>query len=136
MLSRSLSVGAWVLISGGSRAAAVLRVPPVVVGLTVVAFGTSAPELFVSLAGALRGAGDTRSPLVATFCGIILGRLLPAWVFARLGLSIYWIFAVMVFDYVIKAAILLQRYRSKKWLDISIGVNKSANTVPAVDSDK
>jgi len=89
-----------------------------------------------TLAGALRGAGDTRSPLVATFCGIILGRLLPAWVFARLGLSIYWIFAVMVFDYVIKAAILLQRYRSKKWLDISIGVNKSANTVPAVDSDK
>jgi cation:H+ antiporter len=47
--------GAWVLISGGTRAAAVLGVPPVVVGLTVVAFGTSAPELFVSLIGALRG---------------------------------------------------------------------------------
>ena len=47
--------GAWFLITGGSRVAAVLRVPPVVVGLTIVAFGTSAPELFVSLAGALKG---------------------------------------------------------------------------------
>ncbi len=47
--------GAWTLVSGGTRVAAVLRVPAVVVGLTVVAFGTSAPELFVSLVGALRG---------------------------------------------------------------------------------
>ena len=47
--------GAWVLVSGGTRVAAVLGVPAVVVGLTVVAFGTSAPELFVSLVGAVRG---------------------------------------------------------------------------------
>ena len=47
--------GAWFLISGGSRVAAVLRVPAVVVGLTVVAFGTSAPELFVSIVGAFKG---------------------------------------------------------------------------------
>jgi len=47
--------GAWVLVSGGARVAAALGVPAVVVGLTVVAFGTSAPELFVSLVGALRG---------------------------------------------------------------------------------
>lgn len=77
-----------------------------------------------SLAGALRGAGDTRFPLVATFCGIILGRLLPAWLFASLGLSVYWIFAVMILDYVIKATLLLHRYRSKKWLDIRIGAPK------------
>ena len=74
-----------------------------------------------SLAGALRGAGDTRFPLVATFCGIIFGRLLPAWLFASLGLSVYWIFAVMILDYVIKAFLLLRRYRSRKWLDIRIG---------------
>lgn len=47
--------GAWVLVGGGTRVAAVLGVPAVVVGLTVVACGTSAPELFVSLVGALRG---------------------------------------------------------------------------------
>jgi cation:H+ antiporter len=50
-----LVAGAWLLVSGGTRVAAVLGVPAVVVGLTVVAFGTSAPELFVSLVGALRG---------------------------------------------------------------------------------
>ena len=32
--------GAWLLVGGGSRVAAVLGVPTVVVGLTVVAFGT------------------------------------------------------------------------------------------------
>jgi len=31
------------------------RIPPMVVGLTVVAFGTSAPELFVSVSAALQG---------------------------------------------------------------------------------
>ena len=66
--------GAWILISGGSRAAAVLRVPAVVVGLTVVAFGTSAPELFVSLAGALKG--NT---------GLVLGNVIGSNV-ANLGL--------------------------------------------------
>lgn len=75
-----------------------------------------------SLAGALRGAGDTRFPLVATFCGIMLGRLLPAWLVASLGLSVYWIFAVMILDYVIKAVMLLYRFRSRKWLDIRIGL--------------
>jgi cation:H+ antiporter len=47
--------GAYLLVEGGTRVAAVLGVKPVVVGLTVVAFGTSAPEFFVSAIGALRG---------------------------------------------------------------------------------
>lgn len=50
--------GAYLLVEGGSRVAAVLGVPPVVVGLTVVAFGTSAPEFFVSVIGALNGSTD------------------------------------------------------------------------------
>jgi putative MATE family efflux protein len=73
-----------------------------------------------TLSGALRGAGDTRYPLLATFCGIILGRLLPAWLAASLGLSVYWIFAVMILDYGIKAAMLATRYRSRKWLLVSV----------------
>jgi Na+-driven multidrug efflux pump len=71
-----------------------------------------------TLGGAFRGAGDTRFPLVATFCGIILGRLIPALTFLLLGLSVYWIFAVMLFDYGIKAVMLIHRYRSRKWLNI------------------
>lgn len=74
----------------------------------------------VALAGSLRGAGDTRFPLIATFCGLLLGRLLPAWLFASLNLSVYWIFAVMLFDYSIKAVLLIHRYRSRKWLAIRV----------------
>ncbi len=73
-----------------------------------------------TLGGAFRGAGDTRFPLIATFCGIILGRLIPALTFLLLGLSIIWIFAVMLFDYGIKAVLLIHRYRSRKWLNIKI----------------
>jgi putative MATE family efflux protein len=73
-----------------------------------------------TLAGALRGAGDTRFPLVATLCGMVLGRLLPALLFLSLGFSVYWIFGVMILDYSIKASMLIHRYRSRKWLHISI----------------
>ena len=71
-----------------------------------------------TLGGAFRGAGDTRFPLIATFCGIILGRLIPALTFLLLGLSVNWIFLVMLFDYGIKAVLLIHRYRSRKWLNI------------------
>ncbi len=41
--------GADALVRGAARAAAAFGVPPLLVGLTVVAYGTSAPELAVSL---------------------------------------------------------------------------------------
>ena len=72
----------------------------------------------ITLAGALRGAGDTRFPLFSTFCGMTFGRLIPASIFLWLGLSINWIFAVMLLDYSIKATLLLHRYQSRKWLPI------------------
>lgn len=43
------------MVRGASDLAEEYGVPPLVVGLTVVAFGTSAPELVVNLVGALRG---------------------------------------------------------------------------------
>jgi len=73
-----------------------------------------------TLGGALRGAGDTRSPLLATFCGILLGRLGPALVFFWLGFSVYWIFAAMLFDYTIKAGVLLHRFRTRRWMYIDL----------------
>ncbi len=50
-----ITFGADWLVTGSSRIAARLHISPLVVGLTVVAFGTSAPELFVSSLAALRG---------------------------------------------------------------------------------
>ena len=53
-----LVLGADWFVSGASGLARRLGVPPLVVGLTVVAFGTSAPELAVSVTAALRGANE------------------------------------------------------------------------------
>jgi cation:H+ antiporter len=50
-----LIIGAEALVRGASRLAAVLGISPLVIGLTVVAFGTSSPELAVSLKSALSG---------------------------------------------------------------------------------
>lgn len=49
--------GNWLLM-GASRLAASLGMPPIVIGLTVVAFGTSMPEMLVCLDAALRGSSD------------------------------------------------------------------------------
>jgi len=48
-----LIIGAEALVRGSSRLAAVLGISPLVIGLTVVAFGTSSPELAVSIKSAL-----------------------------------------------------------------------------------
>jgi cation:H+ antiporter len=48
-----LLLGAEVLVRGATRLAAALGVSPLVIGLTLVAFGTSAPELAVSVQAAL-----------------------------------------------------------------------------------
>jgi cation:H+ antiporter len=53
-----LGFGAELLVRGASALALRLGVSPLAVGLTVVAFGTSAPELVVSLGAALKGASD------------------------------------------------------------------------------
>lgn len=47
--------GANWLVSGASSVAALLKISPIVIGLTVVAFGTSSPELIVSIASAVSG---------------------------------------------------------------------------------
>lgn len=54
----ALVAGAELLVRGASRLALAVRVPPLIVGLTVVAFGTSSPELAVSTSAALAGQGD------------------------------------------------------------------------------
>ncbi len=48
-----LVAGAEMLVRGGGQLALALRVPALVVGLTVVAFGTSSPELIVSVTAAM-----------------------------------------------------------------------------------
>lgn len=53
-----LYFGADAFVRGSSRLAARFGVPPLIIGLTIVAFGTSFPELLVSLSAASKGATD------------------------------------------------------------------------------
>ena len=73
----SLTLGADWLVTGASRVAEHRGVSPLLVGLTVVAFGTSAPELVVSTAAVLRdqsgiAVGNVMGSTVANV-GLIVG---------------------------------------------------------------
>ncbi|MFH0853761.1 MAG: calcium/sodium antiporter [bacterium] len=50
--------GAEALVRGSASLARRWGITPLVIGLTVVAFGTSAPEMIVNLFSAIRGSGD------------------------------------------------------------------------------
>ncbi len=54
----ALALGARWLVEGASQLAQSAGISPLVVGLTVVAFGTSAPEFAVSIGAALEGQAD------------------------------------------------------------------------------
>jgi cation:H+ antiporter len=69
-----LIVGAEALVRGASRLAAMLGISPLIIGLTVVAFGTSSPELAVSVGAALSGQAD-----------IALGNVVGSNIFNILG---------------------------------------------------
>ena len=53
-----LIAGGTLLVRGASEIAGRFGVPPLVIGLTIVGFGTSSPELLINVFGALRGATD------------------------------------------------------------------------------
>jgi cation:H+ antiporter len=50
-----LLLGGAALVGGASQLASRLGVPPMIVGLTIVGFGTSSPELVVNIIGGLEG---------------------------------------------------------------------------------
>ena len=51
-----LIAGGVLLVRGASEIAAGFGISPMLVGLTIVGFGTSAPELFVNIIGSIKGA--------------------------------------------------------------------------------
>ena len=52
-----LVIGGDVLIRGAVALAERLSIPPLIIGLTIVSLGTSAPELFISVQAAIEGSG-------------------------------------------------------------------------------
>lgn len=60
-----LIYGATHLVNGAASLAKKFNIPGIVIGLTIVAFGTSSPELVVNVAGSLKGTS-----------GIVLGNII------------------------------------------------------------
>ena len=86
-----LIVGIVILIVAGDflvRGAAALArhwgIPALIVGLTIVAFGTSAPELVVSIQAVMKGAGELASGNVvgSNIANVLLALGLPAMIMA------------------------------------------------------
>ncbi|MCC5931226.1 MAG: calcium/sodium antiporter [Cyclobacteriaceae bacterium] len=102
-----LIAGGEFLVRGASGIASGFRIPPMVIGLTVVSFGTSAPELIISIQAALKGSPDiaTGNVVGSNICNItlILGitalikpvlvkrnTLIHDWPVALLSVLIFW----------------------------------------------
>ncbi len=72
-----LYYGAEFLVKGSSSLAITFGISPLIVGLTVVAFGTSAPELFVSFTAGMKDSSDIAigNVIGSNICniGLILG---------------------------------------------------------------
>jgi MATE family multidrug resistance protein len=99
---------------------------PQVVGLGALCLRIAAIEqpaiaLELVLAGALRGAGDTRTPaMITTLCTWLLRiplMYLSIYVF-HWGLTAIWI--ITVIDWVVRASLVIIQFRRGKWQQIAL----------------
>jgi len=67
------------------------------------------------LSGSLKGAGDTRFLLLVTTIGAWLVRVPLAALFSGLGLTIGWVWSVMLVDWTTRMVCLVWRYQSEQW---------------------
>jgi putative MATE family efflux protein len=84
--------------------------------LRIIAIIQPAQSTQFILAGALRGAGDTRFPLYSTIAGIWGMRVALSYLFVKefnWGLTGAWL--AIAFDQVIRATIIYARFKSGKW---------------------
>lgn len=104
----ALVSGAEALVRGAARLAARTGLSPVVIGLTVVAFGTSAPELAVSLGAAIRdetdlavgnvvGSNIANVLLVLGLSAVVGGGLVVAQRIVRIDVPIMVVLSIAVF---------------------------------------
>jgi putative MATE family efflux protein len=96
----------------GSDEVAVLRTTEF-----VYIMGAMLPLLGVDMAigGSLRGAGDTRFPLMTSFLGLIGMRCALAATFAFFHLPVVWVYSSIIGDYMLKGSLLIWRFKSGQW---------------------
>ena len=93
---------------------------PVTIAYTVqfiYLLGAMMPLLAVEFAigGSLRGAGDTRFPLIATILGLLVMRCGLAALATYFGLAVFWVYAALVGDYLLKGSMLIWRFYRGRW---------------------
>jgi putative MATE family efflux protein len=69
----------------------------------------------MAIGGSLRGAGDTRFPLITSFLGLIGVRCALAATFATFHLPVIWVYSSIIGDYMLKGSLLIWRFRSGHW---------------------
>jgi putative MATE family efflux protein len=79
--------------------------------------GAMLPLLGVDMAigGSLRGAGDTRFPLMTSFLGLIGMRCALAATFALFHMPVVWVYSSIIGDYMLKGTLLIWRFKSGHW---------------------
>ena len=105
-----LCFGGYALVSGGVAIAKKLQVSSLLIGLTIVAYGTSTPELAVSVAGALVGETD-----------LIIGNVIGSNI-ANIGMVIG-ISAIIAPLIITKGRLIMDANTIKIWIPIMLGVS-------------
>lgn len=98
-----LTAGAEFLVRGASRLAGIAGISPLVIGLTVVAYGTSSPEMAVSVESAYSGQAD-----------IALGNIVGSNIF-----NVFFILGVCALILPLRVA------QQLIWLDVPIMIGSS-----------
>ena len=105
-----LCFGGYTLVSGGVAIAKKFRISSLLIGLTIVAYGTSTPELAVSVASALVGETD-----------LILGNVIGSNI-ANIGMVIG-ISAIAAPLLITKGRLIMDKNTIKIWIPIMLGVS-------------
>lgn len=113
-----VALGAFVFRSG---LASLLSVDPEVQAYTeffIIILALIQPLMAIefTIGSALRGGGETRFPLLVTFMGILGGRFALGALVVIFDGPVEAIYSVIIADYLIKAIMLIVRFRSDAWI--------------------
>jgi len=117
-----LCFGGYALVSGGVAIAKKFRISSLLIGLTIVAYGTSTPELAVSVASAFQGETD-----------LILGNVIGSNI-ANIGMVIG-ISAIVTPLLITKGRLRMDKNTIKIWIPIMLGVSAFLIIVTIIDKN-
>lgn len=121
-----LSVGGLIIFLGAEPIARAFVADAGVVGdavsfIRILAMAQPLMAADFALGGALRGAGDTRFPLLTVLIGFYGARLGCAWIAASLlHLGLVWVWAAIIGDYIARAVLKAYRFHSGAWKRIHV----------------